>query len=161
MIEQLEIYINAQKTIANYMLAFGLIMLLMAVLIHFSASSTLFSGLKIGLVIFGLFSSIGGYGYKMTEEKLLKSQTLLYQENPVEFNQIEKKRMAKVVKNFPVTQMAFVAIIAISLIINLFLNKSFVNGLLFSLVIFLVGNMIIESVSRKSIFIYFEKISNL
>lgn len=161
MIEQLEIYINAQKTIANYMLAFGLIMLLLAVLIHFSDSNTLFYGLKIGLVILGLFSSIGGYGYKITEEKLLKSQTLLYQENPDEFNQKEKERMAKVVKNFPLTQMIFVAIIVVSLITNLFLNKAFVNGILFSLVIFLVGNMIIESVSKKSIDIYYEILSKL
>lgn len=86
MLEQLEIYINAQKTIANYMLAFGFIMLFMALLIHFSASNALFFGFKTGLLIFSLFSSISGYGYKMIEEKLLKSQILLNQENPVEFN---------------------------------------------------------------------------
>lgn len=161
MIEQLEIYVSSQKTIANYMLAFGLIMHLLAVLIHFYASNPLFFGLKIGLVIFGLFSSIGGYGYKITEEKLLKSQTLLYQENTVGFKQKENERMAKVVKNALLIQMIFVAIIAVSLITNLFLNKAFVNGILFSLVIFLVGNMIIESVSKKSIDAYYEILSKL
>lgn len=159
MIEPFEIYINAQKSIANYMLAFGLILLLTAFLIHFSTSIPLFLGLKIGLLLFGLFSSVGGYGYKKTEEKLQKSQTFLYQENPVEFKQKEKERMAKVVKNFPLIQMIFVVIIVVSLITNLFINKAFVNGLLFSLVIFLVGNMIIESVSKKSIDSYYEKLS--
>lgn len=161
MLEQLEIYINAKKTIANYMLAFGFIMLLLAALIHFSASNTIFLGLKIGLLVFGLFSSVSGYAYKITEEKLLKSQTLLYQENLVEFNQKEKERMATVVKNFPLIQMVFVAIITVSLITNLFLNKAFINGILFSLVIFLVGNVIIESVSKKSINTYYEILSKL
>lgn len=160
MLEQLEIYINAQKTIANYMLAFGVIMILLAIMIHFSNADALLFGLKIGLVIFGLFSSIGGYGYKMTEEKLLKSQTLLYRENTEEFHQKEKERMEKVVKNFPFIQMIFVAIIIISLVINLFINKPLINGFLFSLVIFMVGNLIIESVSKKSINTYFEKLSN-
>ena len=113
------------------------------------------------MLIFGLFSSVGGYGYKKTEDKLQKSQTLLYQENPVEFKQKEKERMAKVVKNFPLIQMIFVAVIAVSLITNLLLNKAFVNGILFSLVIFLVGNMIIESVSKKSIDTYYEILSKL
>lgn len=160
MIEPFEVYINAQKTIANYMLAFGLIMLLLAVLIHFSASNTLFFGFKTGLLLFGLFSSIGGYAYKITEEKLLNDQRLLYQENPTEFHQKEKERMAKVVKNFPFIQMVFVTLILISLVINLLVDKALVNGILFSLVIFFVGNLIIESVSKKSIDTYFEKLSN-
>ncbi len=159
MLEQLEIYINAQKTIANYMLAFGFIMLFLAVLTHFSSSNTLIVGLKIGLLVFGLISAASGFGYKKTEEKLLKSQTLLYQENAADFNLKEKERMAKVVKNFPFIQITFVAIILVALVINLFFHKAILNGLLFALVIFLVGNMIIESVSKSSIDTYFEKLS--
>ena len=161
MLEQLEIYIDAQKTIANYMLAFGFIMLLLAILIHFLGSDALLLGLKIGLVVFGLFSSVGGYGYKMTEEKLLKSQTLLYQVNTEEFHQKEKERMEKVVKYFPLIQIVFVTIVIISLVTNLFLDKAIIKGILFSIVVFSVGNMIIESVSKKSVDTYFEKLSNL
>jgi uncharacterized membrane protein len=56
------------------MLAFGLIMVLVAILIHFTAINSLFYGLKIGLLVFGLFSLVGGFSYKLTEEKLLKNQ---------------------------------------------------------------------------------------
>ncbi len=160
MLEDLEVYINSQKIIASYMLAFGFIMLLLAILIHFSGSNTLLLGLKIGLLIFGLISVVGGYGYKKTVEKLLRSQTLLHKENEIKYKEKEKERMAKVIKNFPLVQMVFVVIILIALVINILLNKYFVNGLLFSLVFFLVGNLIIESVSKKSIVIYFEKLSN-
>jgi hypothetical protein len=158
MLEQLEIYINAQKTIANYMLAMGFIMLLFAVVIHFSGLNAVLIGLKIGLIIFGLFSSVSGIGYKMTEEKLLKNQTLLYKESSATFHPKEKERMAKVVNNHPKIQIVLVILIIVSLLINLFIDKALVKGILFSLVIFSVGNLIIESVSKKSIDTYFEQL---
>lgn len=161
MLEQLEIYINAQKTIANYILALGFMMLVLAVLIHFAGSNAVLTGLKIGLILFGLFSAIGGIGYKMTEKKLLKSQTLVFQENSATFHQKEKERMAKVVSNHSKIQIVLVVIIIVSLDVNLFLDKALVNGILFSLVIFSVGNLIIESVSKKSIDTHFERLSNL
>ncbi len=161
MLEQLVIYISAQKTIANYMLALGLIMVFGAVLIHFTPTHSLLNGLKIGLLVFGLFSLIGGYSYKLTEDKLLKSQTVIYQANTDEFDQMEKERMQKVVKNFPVIQLVFVVLIVASLVVNLILDKPFVNGILFALVIFLVGNMIIESISKQSIDTYFEQLSTI
>ena len=158
MLEQFEIYISTQKTIANYMLALGLIMVLVTILIHFAATNSLFYGLKIGLLVFGLFSLVGGYSYKLTEEKLLKSQTAIYKENPEEFHQVEKARMQKVVKNFPVIQFIFVGLIVTALIINLILDKPFVNGVLFAFVVFLIGNLIIESISKQSIVAYFEQL---
>jgi hypothetical protein len=158
MLEQFEIYISAQKTIANYMLAFGLIMVLVAILIHFTAINSLFYGLKIGLLVFGLFSLVGGFSYKLTEEKLLKNQKAIYQANTDEFHQVEKARMQKVVKNFSVIQFVFVGLIVTALIINLWLDKPFVNGILFAFVVFLIGNLIIESISKQSIFTYFEQI---
>jgi hypothetical protein len=161
MLEQLDIYISAQKTIANYMLAFGLIMVLGAILIHFTATYSLLYGLKIGLLLFGLFSLIAGYSYKLTEDKLLKTQTAIYQANADEFNKNENERMQKVVKNFPVIQFVFVVLIIAALVVNLLLDKPFVNGILFALVVFLVGNMIIESISKQSISTYFEQISRI
>ena len=71
MLEQLDLYINAQKTIANYMLGFGLLMILLAVVLHFAGTHSLFYGMKIGLLLLGLFSAMSGYGYRTKEEKLL------------------------------------------------------------------------------------------
>jgi hypothetical protein len=161
MLEQLDVYISAQKAIATYMLSFGLILILLAIIIHFAGTNSLFYGFKIGLMVFGLFSSIGGYSYKLTEEKLLESQTALHQVNAQEFHQLEKERMQKVAKNFPVIQFVFVAVIIIALLVILLLNKAFISGVLFSLIIFLLGNMIIESVSKNSIDTYFEQLSTM
>jgi hypothetical protein len=66
--------------------------------------------------------------------------------------------MQKVVKNFSVIQFVFVGLIVTALIINLWLDKPFVNGILFAFVVFLIGNLIIESISKQSIFTYFEQI---
>ncbi|MDP5169923.1 MAG: hypothetical protein NWR72_06735 [Bacteroidia bacterium] len=160
MLEQLDLYINAQKTIANYMLGFGLLMILLAVVLHFAGTHSLFYGMKIGLLLLGLFSAMSGYGYRKTEEKLLQNQTRLYREDPSRFHQIEKERMEKVVKNFPKIRLAFVAVI-ISLLIVIVVNKnSFVNGLLFSVIILLMGNTIIETVSKPSIDRYYEQLSD-
>jgi glucan phosphoethanolaminetransferase (alkaline phosphatase superfamily) len=161
MLEQFEIYINAQKTIANYMLALGLILISGAILIQFVATNSLFFGLKVGLLVFGLFSLVGGYSYKLTEANLQKSQTAVYQSDVNEFHQVEKDRMQKVVKNFPVIQLVFVGVIIAALAVNILLEKPVVNGILYALVIFLIGNMIIESVSKQSIHVYFEQLSTI
>ena len=63
-------------------------------------------------------------------------------------------------KNFPKIRLAFVAVI-ISLLIVIVVNKnSFVNGLLFSVIILLMGNTIIETVSKPSIDRYYEQLSD-
>lgn len=160
MLEKLETYINAQKAIANYMLAFGFIMILLAVLIHFSDSISLLFGLKIGCLIFGLFSALSGYGYRLTEIKLHKKQTDLYHENPSDFHRVEKERMQKVVKNHPRIQILLVVISSIALLIALISKNTFVSGLLYSLVILSIGNLFIERVSKTSIDTYHEQLSN-
>jgi len=161
MLEQFEIYISAQKTIASYMLALGLIMFLGAVLIHFTGTNSLFNGLKIGLLLFGLFSFVGGYSYKITEDKLLKSQTAIYESASDEFHQLEKARMQKVVKNFPIIQFVFIGLVIAAILVNVLVDKPMLNGILFAFVIFLLGNMIIESVSKQSISVYFEQVSTI
>ncbi len=154
MLEHLEVYINAQKTIANYMIGFGVIMVVLAIVFHFSGANTLFDGLKIGLLVVGFLSLGSGYAYRITEIKLLEQQTELYEESPTKFHLVEKARMDKVVKSFPLYQIVFIAVITICLIVTFFLENNFINGILFSVVIFLLGNMIVEKVSKASIFEY-------
>ena len=160
MLEQLELYITAQKTIASYMLGLGVIMILLAILFHFAGANALFYGLKMGFLVLGLFSAISGYSYRITEEKLMQKQTKLYRENPSQFHQIEKERMEKVVKNFPKIRFVFFVLIITLLAVVLLNKNNFLNGLLFSLIIFLIGNTIIETVSKNSIDMYYEQLSN-
>ncbi len=158
MLKHLEVYIQAQKIIGNYSMIMGVFFVLLAVLLHYFGVNTLFSGLKIGLFVLGIISCTSGYAYKVTEEKLLKSQTELYQKKPDEFNKVEKERMAKVVKNFPNIQYAFIAVIALSLLIIFFTSNSILKGILISVVMLLTGNLIIEKVSKKSIDAYYQKL---
>jgi hypothetical protein len=160
MLEQLELYISAQKTIANYMMVFGVIMILLAIVFHFAEANALFDGLKVGFLVLGLFSAVSGYGYRITEEKLMQQQTTLYRENPSQFQRIEKERMEKVVKNFPKILFVFLVLIITSLVVVVLNKNSFVNGLLFSLIVLLIGNIIIETVSKNSIDTYYQKLSN-
>ena len=157
MLEQLEVYVDAQKAIAQYMLVFGLVLLVLAMLLHAAGAHALFIGLKTGLVIFGLISCLGGYGDKMTTEKLLHAQTKLYHENRAAFHSTEKVRMAKVVQNFAPIQAAYVALVCIALVAPFFVSRDFINGLLFALVVFSVGNMVIERISKTSISVYHEQ----
>jgi hypothetical protein len=101
-----------------------------------------------------------GYGYRITGEKLLRNQTELYQKHPSQFHQAEKERMAKVVKNFPVYQIVFMAVIFVSLMVIFFTQNGFLHGILFSVIILLLGNLIIEKVSQTSINHYFEQVSS-
>lgn len=161
MLQHLEIYIGAQKTIATYMLVFGLLLFVLAILIHLAGTHTLLNGFKYGILAFGIFATIGGCSYKLTEEKLLKSQASLYQADPDEFKEVEKERMQKVVKSFPLIQIVFVVVIILALVLILFLKTTLVKGLLFSLVLFLFGNLVIEQVSKKSIDTYYEQLSTI
>ena len=161
MLEQFEIYINAQKTMAQYLLGLGVLMIAIGVVVHFSGSIPHFKGLKIGLLICGLLAIVGGYGYRITEEKLLNSHKLIYHEDPIKFKQVELERMQKVVKSYPKIQITFVVVIIAALITILFLNKPLVNGLLFSLVIYMVGNLLLENISKPSIYTYLEQLTTV
>ncbi len=160
MLEQLELYINAQKTIANFIMGLGVIMILLAILFDF-AENSLFNGLKAGLFVVGFISLDSGYGYRLTETKLLEKQKTLYKESPARFHQLEKERMVKVVKSFPFYQIAFIIAIFICLLVIFFTKNNFVNGILFAVIIFLLGNTVIEKVSETSIDSYYKKLSNI
>lgn len=159
MIEQLDIYINAQKSIAHYMLCFGVILFGLAISFHFAGGGSVFNGLKIALLVLGVISLGSGFGYKVTEENLLKKQRILYQENTSQFHQVETERMKKVVNNFPIIQYSFIAIIVISLVVIVLTKNGLLQGVLFAVVIFVLGNMIIESVSKTSIHVYYQQLT--
>ncbi len=160
MLPQLEMYISAQKTIGTYSMVLGGFMMMLAVLFHFADANPLFNGLKIGMLVVGLITLASGYGYRKAEEKILREQTALYQESPSQFHQMEKARMEKVVRNIPTYLMGFIAVIIVLLVVIVFTGNSFVHGILFSVIFFALGSMIIEKVSKTSIETYFEQLSH-
>ena len=159
MLEDLETYISAQKTIAHYMMGFGVIMVLLAIFLHFTGTNTVFNGLKIGLLVVGLLSAGGGYGYRITEDKLLSKQSELYEQDQKKFQVAEHERMQKVLGKHPYILIGMSAVIAILLILIFFVKNNLIQGILFSVIIYLLGNLIIETISKNSIQLYFDQLS--
>ncbi|GAB4428689.1 MAG: hypothetical protein OHK0039_47260 [Bacteroidia bacterium] len=158
MLQQLEMYISAQKTIGNYSMALGIFMVVLAVLFHFIDANPLFNGLKIGMLVVGLITLGSGYSYRIAEEKILQKQTALYQKDPAQFHQVEKARMEKVVRNIPYYLIGFIAVIIALLMVIFFTKNSFVHDILFFVILFALGSMIIEKVSKTSIETYYEQL---
>ncbi len=161
MLEPLEVYISAQKTVAGYFMGLGVFLLVMAVFFHLAGSNPLLHGLRTGLFVVGLLGLANGYGYRVAEVQLLKKQTERFQQSPAQFHQVETERMAKVVKTFPYYQIGFIVVITGALIAIFFLETRFVQGILFAVIMFLLGNMIIEKLSQTSIDHYFGQLANL
>lgn len=160
MLQHLEMYVSAQKTIGSYSMALGGFMIMLAVLFHFMEANPLFNGLKTGMLVVGLITLASGYGYRRAEENILRKQTVLYQESPLQFQQQEKERMEKVVKNIPLYLIGFIAVITGLLMVIFFTKNSFVHGILFSVIFFALGSMIIEKVSKTSIETYYQQLLN-
>lgn len=161
MLKHLETYIHAQKVVATNSIGLGVLLILLAVLLHFIGNSELSKGLKIGFICLGLFSIGGGYTYQKFSENLFEKQSVLQQQNATQFHQEETVRMEKVAKTFPIYQIVFIVIIVVSLLVIFFTNKGLVQGICFSVVFFFLGNMIIEKLSKTSIDKYIEQLANI
>lgn len=155
-LQQLEIYITAQKNVAIQFIIIGVVLIVLAVLLYLFGKETLSNGLKIGALICGCFILIGGIAYLNTENKLLKTQTELYQKSPTEFQQIETERMQKVTKDYLVYQIAFGSLIVLSLLVVWFVKNQYWHGIAFSVMLLFVAVMIVEAYSHSSIKAYFE-----
>ena len=159
-LQQLETYITAQKNVAFQFIMLGAFLIILELLLQFLGKSNLSSGLKIGALICGLFILVGGIAYNSTENKLLQTQTSLYQKSKVEFQQVEIQRMAKVKKDYPIYQMVFGGLIILSLLVVWFAKNPFWHGIAFSAMILFIVIMIIEAYSQRSINLYYQSLIN-
>ena len=115
-LQQLELYISAQKNVAIQFIIIGAGLLILSAVLHFAGKSDLSNGFKIGALVCGVLILAGGIAYRNTEDKLLKSQTS-HQNSEAEFQQAETERMKQVVKDYPIYQLAFCAFIIVSLLV--------------------------------------------
>lgn len=151
-IQALETYTLAQKTVAtNFIyLGIGLIIFAMAVWV-LAPSGQLSNGLKYGALVCGILIMIGGFSYSSFSQKILDNGIKAEKENHAQFVGEETIRMEKVEKGFPIYQMVFGAFIAIPLFLILFVNKPLLNGISFAVMILFLFQMIIEAYSHASI----------
>lgn len=159
-LEQLQVYINAQKNVAHQFMLIGGVLLLAAALFHFLGDSELSMGIRMGALIGGIFIFSGGWAYRNTENKLLETQTNIHQESEAEFFKTEKERMIKVEKDYPVYQYVFGAFILLSLLVIWFVASPYWKGVAFSVAFLFLMVMIVEAFSQNSIQAYLRFVSS-
>lgn len=160
LLTNLETYINAQKNVGTQFILIGILLMIVAAWSHFSDTSSLTSGLKTGSFICSLFILIGGFGYRYTENTLLKNQTELFEKNQTEFKQVEMERMVKVKKDYPIYQIVFGSFIVLSLLLIWFVKKHYWHGVAFAIILLMLCVMIVEAFSQRSINQYYESLIN-
>lgn len=160
LLAQFDSYIHAQKNVGTHFILIGILLLIIATWSHFSATGPLSSGLKTGAIICGLLILAGGFAYRYTETTLLNKQTELFHKNQTEFRQVEAERMEKVKKDYPVYQIVFSGFILAALLLILLVKHPYWHGIAFAVLILMVGVMIIEAFSQRSINMYYELLIN-
>jgi hypothetical protein len=154
MLEHFDTYISAQKMIGHSIMAFGGLLIAAVGVVSFFGAEPLVGGLRLGLTICGFVAVVSGYGYGRTEEMLRAKQAALHAADPAAFRVAEQTRMQQVARNTPRIQAAFIAVIAVCLVVALRGGNGTASGVLVSFAALLVGYFIIESVSRLSIDAY-------
>lgn len=151
-LKSLETYTVAQKMVGINFIITGIGLLIISAMCQFILSnSELTNGLKIGTLVCGIFILIGGVGYKNFSAKTEAKQIEIYNQSKTEFIDQENIRMEKVVKDYPIYQVAFGTFIILSILLVWLTNKPFWHGIAFSIMILFTAVMVIEAFSHKSI----------
>lgn len=158
-IKHFEIYIAAQKATGMQFVFFGLMLLIAAVLLHFSQLNPITQGLRNGFFIICILLLASGIGFIINQNKLLEAKKETYQLNPLEFEKQEIIRIQEVNKSVPkiILGLSITLIISILALI-IFVSQPFWKGVAFSILIYLIGVLILESISYLSVKNYLESL---
>jgi hypothetical protein len=160
-LKHFEIYIAAQKTTGMQFIVFGVLLLIVAILLHFSQLNPIIQGLRNGFFVISILLMASGIGFTLNQNKLLKTKAEIYQTDKLEFKQQEVERMQEVNKSVPrIIQGLSIALIALFLALIFFINPLFWRGVTFSVAIYLLGLLIIESLSYLSVKNYLASLLN-
>jgi len=161
-LQSLEVYTVSQKAVGIQFGVIGVVLLIAAGCLYFFNSTTDFSnGLKVGLLVWGLFGLVSGIGYHTFSVKLHEKALEQHAQNQEEFVRAEVPRMQKVLSDYPKYQLAFAAFIVISLLVIFIVGKPFWTGIAFATILFNVGMMIVEAYSHISIKAYIDALSKI
>uniref|UniRef100_UPI004049AC96 hypothetical protein n=1 Tax=Fulvivirga sp. TaxID=1931237 RepID=UPI004049AC96 len=160
-IKHFEVYINAQKATGTQVAIFGILLLGVGVLLHFSQLNPITQGLRNGFFVISIILFASAAGFIMSQNKLLKTKTETYQSNQLEFKHQEVVRMQQVNKNVPNTILGMcITLIIIILALIFFIHQPFWRGVSFSVLIYFLGLLILESISYLSVKNYLESLLN-
>lgn len=160
-LKHFEIYIAAQKATGMQFVIFGVLLLVAAVLLHFSQLNPITHGLRNGFFVISILLVASGVGFTLNQNNLLKTKTATYQANQAEFKQQEIERMQGVNSSVPKIVMTLtVVLILLLLALMFFIHPPFWKGISFSVAIYLIGLLILESISYLSVRNYLESLLN-
>lgn len=160
-INHFEVYIAAQKATGMHFVFFGTSLLLAAILLHFSQLNPITHGLKNGFFVISILLLGSGVGFIMSQNKLLETKIETYQSNEQEFKQQEIERMQQVNKSVPNIILGLgITLIILILALMFFIPQPFWKGISFSVLIYLLGLFILESISFLSVKKYLELLLN-
>ena len=158
-IKHFEVYIAAQKATGIQFVVFGGLLLISAILLHFSQLNPITQGVRNGFFVISILLLASGIGFTMNQNKLLKTET--YQSNQLEFKQQEVDRMQQVNKSVPNIILGLcIALIILTLALMFFIHQPFWKGVTFSVLIYFLGLLILESLSYLSVKNYLESLLN-
>lgn len=160
-IKSFEIYISAQKATGMQIVIFGAVLLFAAILLHYNQLNGITQGLRNGFAVLCVLLLISGVGFISNQQKLSKTKTELHQTNPEEFKNQEVLRMQDVNKSVPKIILGVSsAIILITLIFMFFVTALLWQGITLSVLIYLLGLLLVESISYISVKNYLEALKN-
>lgn len=160
-LKHFEIYIAAQKATGVQFVIFGALLLLAAFLLHVSQLNPITHGLRNGFFVISVLLIASGVGFSINQNKLAKTKTEAYQKDKNHFKQEEVDRMQQV--NNSVSKIIFslsIALLLLLLALLFFIHSPFWKGVSFSVALYLLGLLILESISFLSVKTYFESLLN-
>jgi len=160
-IKHFEIYIAAQKATGFQFIIFGGLLAIAAVLLHLSQINPITEGLRNGFAIISILLLASGIVFTVNQNKLLETKTESYQINRAEFHQQEIERMQGVNKSVPTIILSLsVILILVILVLLFFISNPLWKGVIFSVLIYILGLLILESISYLSVKNYLQSLLN-
>lgn len=160
-IKHFEIYIAAQKATGMQFVFFGITLLVAATILQFNNLNPISQGLKSGFFVISVILLVSGVGFNINQNKLLETKSKTYQLNPSDFKKQELDRMQQVNQSVPKIILGLcITLLIIILAFILFINQPFWKGVSFSVLIYFLGLLILESISFLSVKNYLESLLN-
>lgn len=160
-IKNFEVYIAAQKATGIQFTVFGALFLISAILLHFSQLNPITQGLRNGFYVISILLMASGIGFIFNQTKLLETKMDTYQSDQKAFEQQEVDRMQQVNKSVRniILSLSIVLILVILALIFL-ISQPLWKGVTFSVLIYLLGLLILESISYISVKNYLQSLLN-
>ena len=162
LIKHFELYIAAQKATGVQFVVFGAVILLSAIALHFVQLNPIAQGLRNGFFGISFLLLASGTVFILSQNKLLDSGFQTYQSNEQVFKEKELERMQQLNKSVPRIILGLsIVFVLLTLALIFSVQQPLWRGVFFGVLIYLLGLLVLESISYLSVKTYLESLLNL